>query len=507
MLGSRRVTRGVRILTVTLALACLFEAVKVRANEEKLRSRIALRDDAGGGLAIGETNEIQGNEEHPHAQPGKPSKFDRDDSQLTHSDQEAQNEVEKATETSMENLASNRVAANSSGLSLDSRTSAAIASMSCEESETSALGCLEAQLEEFVDRLSTIETYNLTDSIQIVRSVNESSALPKDDRDGAREEHSLLEKVERYALQHVVRIKLPRELIASRESRTFFGAFGLKKLLLPLIIGAQIIKSVLIALFLPSIIGSIGKFVGKGVSSFAQSSQAANQQPEDNFEFKDNFDLYSDQYMNNQPVGTLPASAMYEERVPGANNEIASRYSLADSSLPSQRISASHLHSDRYYSRTAALPTLTLSKKQDFKVFHEIPSSSLLLTNYDPFYSPLLSRLDAVFSRLGHTSEGCREYAVCAMYRNPGRFAPYSNLVSAQLSRELNELRKPASDNPDVLRFFRYMKAAKDGQDGLQCEETYRDCARATEDPALGQNQAMLATYQDIDKLVRARKL
>lgn len=43
-----------------------------------------------------------------------------------------------------------------------------------------------------------------------------------------------------------------------------FLAFGLKKLLLPLILGAQIVKSILIALFLPSIIGSIGKIVGKG---------------------------------------------------------------------------------------------------------------------------------------------------------------------------------------------------------------------------------------------------
>lgn len=43
-----------------------------------------------------------------------------------------------------------------------------------------------------------------------------------------------------------------------------FLAFGLKKLLLPLIFGVQIIKSVLLALFLPSIIGSIGNMVGKG---------------------------------------------------------------------------------------------------------------------------------------------------------------------------------------------------------------------------------------------------
>jgi hypothetical protein len=73
--------------------------------------------------------------------------------------------------------------------------------------------------------------------------------------------------------------------------------------------------------------------------------------------------------------------------------------------------------------------------KQDYKVFHNIPSSSLLLTNYDPFYSPLLSRLDSVYKQLGYDQEECRERLVCSMYRNPAKFAPYSNLVSAQLSR------------------------------------------------------------------------
>ncbi|XP_016907069.1 uncharacterized protein LOC107994591 isoform X3 [Apis cerana] len=281
-----------------------------------------------------------------------------------------------------------------------------------------------------------------------------------------------------------------------------FLAFGLKKLLLPLIFGVQIIKSVLLALFLPSIIGSIGNIVGKGVSSFAQSSHTTAQ-PEENFEFKDNSDLYNDDYLTRQPVGTLPASAMYDETMMQSQKtspEIASRYSFTD-----HRMTHANAVADRYYTRHVAANGL--SKKQDFKVFHEIPTSSLLLTNYDPFYSPLLSRLDAVFSRLGHTTEGCREYAVCAMYRSPARYAPYSNLVSAQLSRELNELRRPSSDNPDVLRFFRYMKAAKDGQDGVKCEGAYSNCAIAREDQSLRQNQAMLATYQDIDKLVHARKL
>lgn len=69
-----------------------------------------------------------------------------------------------------------------------------------------------------------------------------------------------------------------------------FLAFALKKLLLPVFIGAQLIKSVLLAMFLPSIIGSLGKLLGKGLSSFSGLSGASagghNNQIED-FEFKD----------------------------------------------------------------------------------------------------------------------------------------------------------------------------------------------------------------------------
>lgn len=69
--------------------------------------------------------------------------------------------------------------------------------------------------------------------------------------------------------------------------------------------------------------------------------------------------------------------------------------------------------------------------------------------------------------------------------------------------RELNELRKPSSDNPEILRFFRYMKAAKDGQDGEECL-AHGGC------PGLSAQQpspAMLTTFNDINKLVQARKL
>ncbi|XP_012145795.2 protein Osi24 isoform X1 [Megachile rotundata] len=407
-------------------------------------------------------------EPHPHESPDKPSKLDTNLNQMIQTDDKLQYQIEASQ--------------------LENATS----------SPEDCQSCVQQELSDLLDRLSGIEDYNVTDSVQIVRN---RDVARTDEKGNVHPDAGLIDKVHRYAREHVIKIRLSQDLVSGRKARTFFNAFGLKKLLLPLIFGVQIIKSVLIALFLPSIIGSIGNIVGKGVTSFAQSAHTTAQ-PEENFEFKDNSDLYNDDYLTRQPVGTLPASAMYDESMmqPQKSPEIASRYSFVD-----PRITHANAISDRYYTRHVAAHGL--SKKQDFKVFHEIPTSSLLLTNYDPFYSPLLSRLDAVFSRLGHTTEGCREYAVCAMYRSPARFAPYSNLVSAQLSRELNELRRPSSDNPDVLRFFRYMKAAKDGQDGVKCEDAYSKCAIAQEDQTLRQNQAMLATYQDIDKLVHARKL
>nr|XP_033341134.1 uncharacterized protein LOC117229081 isoform X2 [Megalopta genalis] len=390
--------------------------------------------------------------DHPHGAPGKPSKLDLNVNQVIHTDDESQYQIEASK------------LENATAVPGDNR---------CPEQEAGPCSKKDSSRDDAA-------------SDGVARSDHAGSEGVVGSDDAARKNEKAIFQGKSTFL-------------------TGFGlgflAFGLKKLLLPLIFGVQIIKSVLLALFLPSIIGSIGNILGKGVSSFAQSAHTTAQ-PEENFEFKDNSDLYNDDYLTRQPVGTLPASAMYDESMMQKNPEISSRYTFVNPSM-----THANAISDRYYTRHVAVNGLSSSKKQDFKVFHEIPTSSLMLTNYDPFYSPLLSRLDAVFSRLGHTTEGCREYTVCAMYRSPARYAPYSNLVSAQLSRELNELRRPSSDNPDVLRFFRYMKAAKDGQDGVKCEEAYTNCATARDDESLRQNQAILATYQDIDKLVHARKL
>lgn len=329
-----------------------------------------------------------------------------------------------------------------------------------------------------------------------------------------------------------------------------FLAFGLKKLLLPIFIGAQIVKSILIAMFLPSILGSVGKLVGKGVTTFAQSSGSSNfagagSDNINDFDFKDTAQTTNNNYDSESAGSDNAYNTVWTYPSASANNMLSSNNMLQYPDManylqqqqpastmavapPFSPIGSNGLFSNTQYNtdydisgnvkqpvRTTQKPKdspnkyfsgsfYTKDKTEDFKVFHNIPSSSHLLANYDPFYSPLLSRIDSVFKQLGYTTELCRERLVCNMYKNPAKYAPFSNLVSAQLSRELNELRKPSSDNPEILRFFKYMKAAKDGQDGQECDVIYSECSTTR---ANGENAPMVSTFNEINKLVQARKL
>ncbi|XP_052567594.1 uncharacterized protein LOC120428959 isoform X2 [Culex pipiens pallens] len=94
----------------------------------------------------------------------------------------------------------------------------------------------------------------------------------------------------------------------------------------------------------------------------------------------------------------------------------------------------------------------------------------------DPFYSPILARLDKVFNSLGIVEENCRERLVCAMYKSPIKYSPHSNYVSAELSRDATELQKPTATNAAVIRFYRYVQAARDGQDQRDCRQVYSLC-------------------------------
>ncbi|XP_017477522.1 PREDICTED: uncharacterized protein LOC108367427 [Rhagoletis zephyria] len=321
-------------------------------------------------------------------------------------------------------------------------------------------------------------------------------------------------------------VNIPRAVESGR--LLFFT--GLKKALWPIFMGLQVLKSLLFALFLPTLIGSFGKLLGKGIVSGSAPLFIRPPDTPQELDFRDNAINFDDEKFamvdeNNKEDGyaynQAAASQTHYTYNAADINRIEQQNKMPDTYLSAlQTIGSASFKNSGSLSGSlsggglgggaglgAPLRTKPIApaNTNTFQTFQKVPASSLLLSNYDPFYSPLLSRLDSVFAqlKLNSDNENCREKLICLMYANPAKYAPYSNLVSAQLSRELNELRKPTSDNPDILRFFKYMRAAKDGQDGVDCEKSFDQCTEFKD----FENPAMVSTYHDINKLVQARKL
>lgn len=49
------------------------------------------------------------------------------------------------------------------------------------------------------------------------------------------------------------------------------------------------------------------------------------------------------------------------------------------------------------------------------------------------------------------------------------------------ISRDANELQKPTNNNTAVIRFYKYVQAARDGQDNRDCIRLYPTCTINTE--------------------------
>uniref|UniRef100_A0A336M8E8 CSON013601 protein n=1 Tax=Culicoides sonorensis TaxID=179676 RepID=A0A336M8E8_CULSO len=266
-----------------------------------------------------------------------------------------------------------------------------------------------------------IESPSFMPEIYILKN-NDTSYLKNQAKTYNNEKFNILNNLIKFAESHIISIPLS----FTEDSGRLFFFKGMKKLMWPLLVAIQIIKLTLFAIFLPSLVGSVGKIVNKGITQVSGFSNN-DQHQMDNLSFRDNFE--------------------------------------------------------------------DLENKHKFSYEAEVG-------NY--LYLKMCSKLDAVFHQLSLSSdtENCREKLICLMYTNPAKYAPYSNLVSAQLSRELNELKKPTSDNPEILRFFKYMKAAKDGQDQSDCNELHK-CSSLHDST----NPTMINTFNDINKLVEARKM
>ncbi|XP_022220738.2 LOW QUALITY PROTEIN: uncharacterized protein LOC111072957 [Drosophila obscura] len=388
------------------------------------------------------------------------------------------------------------------------------------ETLQSELKGLEDLLMEYVEQFFSQGKYEPAPGLVFALQQNRTSAHSTK---GQRSTRSILEDTN-------VELNVPRAFESAR--LLFFS--GLKKVMWPIYMGLQVLKSVVLALFLPTIVSSVTRLIGKGITSGSASSVplfVRPMEPPQELDFRDNslnFDDDSKFSLADDPksAGAYEYNAEASQQQAqyanfngnSINQATLSRYGgqqmMQDTYLNAlQSIGAASFKNSQSLSGSSsaagAAPGMTRKPApavmNTFQSFQKVPNSSLLLSNYDPFYSPLLSRLDSVFAqlKLNSANETCREKLICLMYSNPAKYAPYSNLVSAQLSRELNELRKPTSDNPDILRFFKYMRAAKDGQDGVDCEQSFVKCKEFKD----FENPAMLSTYNDINKLVQARKL
>ncbi|RZC33830.1 uncharacterized protein BDFB_012440, partial [Asbolus verrucosus] len=99
-----------------------------------------------------------------------------------------------------------------------------------------------------------------------------------------------------------------------------------------------------------------------------------------------------------------------------------------------QTPSTKHVYSAQKKQEAVQQTTEKQQKQQQQKTFEQALHQAATIT-YDAFYSPILDKIDKILVGLGFNDEPCRERLICSMYKNPVKFSPHSNLLSAELSR------------------------------------------------------------------------
>lgn len=182
-------------MLVMLAVAWLQPAVGVNDHVAALNETgHTPRED----VTENEVSSTEDLQDHPHKIPGKPSKLDLNINQMIQTDDKSQYQIEM-----------NR---------MENATVSPTVPTSCEDELLAP--CVRKDLDDFIDRLSRIDTYNVTDGVQIIRG---KDAARKSEKGNDRTDASLLDKVRRYAREHVVKIRLSQDLIPARKARTFFN--------------------------------------------------------------------------------------------------------------------------------------------------------------------------------------------------------------------------------------------------------------------------------------------
>ncbi|XP_035777141.1 uncharacterized protein LOC118458586 isoform X2 [Anopheles albimanus] len=199
-------------------------------------------------------------------------------------------------------------------------------------------------------------------------------------------------------------------------------------------------------------------------------------QPEVNYEFT--APGLGSEVLSPKPVYGPPGYvSTAQKRIPtGAATSIAAQYVSAPSGPTLSAEEQIIREAQRQEAYRIAQEQKLIAKQQAIVNQQAFAQEGVTPRPVDPFYSPILARLDKVFNSLGIVDENCRERLVCSMYKSPVKYSPHSNYVSAELSRDASELQKPTSTNAAVVRFYRYVQAARDGQDQRDCHRLYSQC-------------------------------
>jgi len=207
---------GTTFTIVILAVACLRPAagIKVHAEAASLNETARHHDEIILETPLirpsGNGSDEQSAHGHPHTMHGKPSKFDVD---LQSTDERADDQIET---TRAANVTVNPLEADSASDQMFPATNAT----ECRGARV--FHCIRNDLLNFLDQLASMDTYNVTESVQIVRDPEADEADDREDR-GNSKEANLLDKVHRYARTHVMKIQLNKDSSLARKARTFFG--------------------------------------------------------------------------------------------------------------------------------------------------------------------------------------------------------------------------------------------------------------------------------------------
>jgi len=198
-----------------LTVACLRSVVTFKVHEEaaSLNETIVRHDDDSvekNEVPLSRESESKTENElsrdHPHNMHGKPTKFDIE----FHANDKADYQIEP---TRIVNATANPIEMNSTNGPLSN-------SSDCKGMHM--VSCIRKDLSNFLDQLSQVDTYNVTESVQIVRNP-EADVACDDQKDNDVPEANLLDKVHHYARTHIMKIHLNKDMSLARKAKTFFG--------------------------------------------------------------------------------------------------------------------------------------------------------------------------------------------------------------------------------------------------------------------------------------------